>query len=253
METGSTKNGIELDLNEQGKFQKTGTNFVFLSAIFIIIIISCISVYQSYNLMNANRWVAHSYQVISTAHNSLYHLTYLESQQRGYLLFNDKNYLANVNDNVMKIKKSAKLLVNITNDNHAQQKKAVRLVGLMDERINLLNQMMQIKEKGELSTPTANDLFQKAQALSDEIRALTNEIVQVEYVLLSARNDIAIKKANIADFIFVSGQAISIIFLLIVLRLFNRELVKKLQAETKRKNIENQLRSIIEGARDMIA
>lgn len=113
--------------------------------------------------------------------------------------------------------------------------------------------MLQIKNNGKLSSPEAMNLFQKSQAVSDEIRALTNEIVQVEFTLLNERNISAIRNATITDVIFVIGQTISVIFLLIAFLLFNRELLKRGHAESKIRNFENQLRSIIEGASDMIA
>lgn len=248
----SIKRVKELLSNEIKKFQRSSTNIVFLFAIFIIIILSCFSFYQFKGLMNANRWVTHTYQVITAAQEALYHLTYLETRQRGYLLFGDNHYLTSYDDNSKKIKNALDNLTMITKDNSIQHTKVIELVALINKRIDVLNNIVQIKNKNNLTSKEALDLFQKGQILSDESRALTNEIVQIEYTLLNERNNTAIRDATVTNVIFISGQAISILFLLITFILFNRELAKRHHVEIKIRNVENQLRSIIEGASDMI-
>lgn len=234
-------------------FKKSSTNFVFLAGIFIIIGLGIISVYQFYNLLTANRWVAHTYRVIGAAQDSLYQLTYLESRQRGYIIFNDPIYLATYNDNVTNLKKSLSSLINLTKDNTAQQEKVRKLSDLIYKRIYYLNRTLQIKNKESLTNPANIILFQQGQALSDEIRSLTNDFIGIEVALLNERNDNAINNATLTNIIFITGQVISLIFLFAAFLLFNRELSKRRQAEIKIQSIENQLRSIIEGAHDMIA
>src|SRR5689334_18067729 len=113
--------------NEIRKSQKTSTNIVFLFAIVIITILSFISVYEFYNLLRLNRWVSHTYEVISSAQNSLYDLTYLEIRQRGYLSFNDKSYIPYFNEDLSKLDNSLQNLVTLTKDNPSQNQKAVQL------------------------------------------------------------------------------------------------------------------------------
>lgn len=252
MDTQSTKD-VSKERYVQHKLQRLPYNYIFLFAIFIIIILSFISVYQFYNLLKSNRWVTHTYQVITTTQNSLYNLTYLEMRQRGYLLFNDGNYLPSYNDNLNKIKSSLEQLNILTKDNPAQHAKMIHLSDLLYKRIDLLNKTIQIKNKYGLSSTETIDSFQSGQISSDELRDIANEIMHEEYTLLKERNNIAIENAKNANLVFITGQIISVIFLLTAFILFNQELNKRKQTEEKTYHIESQLRSIIEGANDMIA
>ena len=239
--------------DKKSKIQKKGISTIFLSAILIITMLSIIVIYQMYNLKNANRWVAHTYKVILAAQNSLYYLTFVESEQRKYLLFNDKSYFTYVDNNISKMNQSLTALINLTIDNADEHERSIRLSELMNKKLNILAQMVQFKIEAKLSSPAAIDLRDKNQVISQEIQLLTNEIIQVEFSLLYQRNNNAINNATVADAIFISGQIISIIFLLIAFLLLNRELLKRWHGEMKIQRIESQLRSIIEGASDMIA
>ena len=234
-------------------FYKSPTNFIFLFAIIIIIAISVVSVFQFYNTLNATRWVNHTYQVLLTVDEAEYLVTYMESSQRAFLLFDKKSFIDDLDENSLKIKKSLDTIRDLTADNPLQQERTVKLTNLINQRIQMLNALVQMKLNHKFPTPESLDMFNKGILISEETRLTANEIKENELVLLQDRNATATNNTEVTDLIFIGGQTISIAFLLISFILFNRELVIRRLTELKANNIKSQLRSIIEEAHDMIA
>ncbi|GEM_PF-2092429 len=234
-------------------FYKSPTNFIFLFAIIIIITISVVSIFQFYNLLKATRWVNHTYQVLMTTDEAQYLVTSIESSQRAYLLFDKKTFIDDLGENTLNIKKSLDTLRNLTADNPIQHERTEKLTSLINKRIQILNEVVQLKINHKFSTPQALDMFNSGQRISSEARLMANEIRANELVLLQDRTTAETTNTEITNLIFIVGQTVSIAFLLISFILFNRELVIRRFTELKANNIKSQLRSIIEEAHDMIA
>jgi len=135
----------------KNKFYRTLTNFIFLIAIIIIVVISLLSVVQFYNLLRANRLVTHTYQVLLTTDEVLYQITYMESRQRGFLLFNEKMFIHDLDENTLKIQKTADILLEITKANPSQHARVVKLTDLINQRIKRLNGLIKIKLANKLA------------------------------------------------------------------------------------------------------
>lgn len=240
-------------LNREKNFSHIISNSIFVFSLVIIIVIGIIIFYQFNKLRRANTWVTHTYQVILEADRSIYYFNYLESRQRGYLLFNDNEFLPNVNFNLERINSSVKKLLNITKDNIDQNNRVQKYVKAINERIVILKEMINLKNAKELTTKEANDLFVKGKFLSEEINNIAQEIVDTELILLEERNNMVTKDAWNVNLIFIIGGVLSIIFLLFAFLLSRKQSRNQLIVEKNTKTIANQLNSLIEGARDMIA
>ena len=249
----ATNGQIKSPDDETKIFYKSPTNFIFLIAIIIIIAISIISVFQFFNLLRANQWVAHTYQVLLTTDEALYEITYMESRQRGFLLFNEKSFINDIDTKTLQINKSLDILRDLTIDNPLQHARTQEFTKLIQERISSLNELVQLKLNNKLSTTSALDTFNKGQYISEATKSIANEITEAELVLLQDRNVTATRNTGITNFIFIAGQTVSIIFLLLSFVLFNRELAIRRDTERKANNIKSQLSSIIEESNDMIA
>jgi len=98
-----------------------------------------------------------------------------------------------------------------------------------------------------------NSFLQQQRDLSNQIKSVAQEIKSVELVLLNERNQAAIHSAKITNIAIISGRIVSMCCLIIAFILANKELSRSFTAENSKKNIESQLKSILEGATDMIA
>lgn len=144
-------------------------------------------------------------------------------------------------------------LEQLTRGNPEQNKRTHRFIDLVKQRLNLLNQLVQLKGSGKLDTQEGYDLLNQSQDMSHQVKSLGQEIKSVELVLLSERNTGAVRWADTSSFILISGGITSILFLTIAFILANIELSTRRKTELQNQNTQIRLKKIIESASDMIA
>lgn len=144
-------------------------------------------------------------------------------------------------------------LEQLTRDNPEQNKRTHRFIDLVKQRLNLLNQLVQLKGSGKIDTQEGYDLLNQSQDMSHQVKSLGQEIKSVELVLLSERNTGAVRWADTSSFILISGGITSILFLTIAFILANIELSTRRKTELQNQNTQIRLKKIIESASDMIA
>lgn len=230
-----------------------GFNLIYIFTFIFIIFLSMFASKEISKLISANTWVAHTYEVIRTTDEILYAIADIEAHQRGYLLTGDKQFVQDRDTSIALLEKNLKILMKLVEDNPPEMARVVNFTTLIKQRIDLLNQMDQIKASTSTLNGEGLGVFERGQTVSDHIRYLGSEIKAVELVLLSERTNRVVANTKIANAILMIGNITSILFLLFAFYLFNRELRKRVKSENSRKNTELQMRSIIEGANDMIA
>ncbi|HHS5393969.1 TPA: diguanylate cyclase, partial [Legionella pneumophila] len=144
-------------------------------------------------------------------------------------------------------------LEQLTRNNPEQNKRTRRFIDLVEQRLGLLNQLIQLKMSGKLNTQEGYDLLNQSQDLSHQFKSLGQEIKSVELVLLSERNTRAVRWADTSSFILISGGIASILFLTIAFILANIELSTRRKTELQNQNTQIRLKKIIESASDLIA
>ncbi|MCL9684224.1 diguanylate cyclase [Legionella maioricensis] len=228
-------------------------NLIFVIGLICLLTLSIVSYHQVNKLIAANKWVAHTYQVIQKTNSSLYKFLEIESQQRGYIATGDEHYLSDINQIKSNLKLDLKKLVNLTKDNAGQNKRVFQLIELISRRLDLLDQLIQLKQANKSGVDQSNNLFNKSQSASTRVKDLGHEIKSIEYVLLNERNEFALKNAKNTNGILIIGSLISVIFLILAFVLANTELSMRKRIEHNNKNFQNRLRKIIESTSDMIA
>lgn len=238
---------------ENKKIMKSPANMIFLFSIIIICTISFFSFLQFDKLNSSNALVSHTYQVMQVTGDLLYDITDIELQQKNYLLDGDINLLSHIGDKILNTNKSLGLLINLTNNNASQNSRSIALSKEINEHFDALSNFINKNYYNKLSSQDKVFLFKNGQAKLYKLNYMLNEIQNIEYDLLRQRSEKAINDTSKVNLIFILGEITSVMFLLVAFYLFNRELLKRALAEEKIKNIESQLRGVIEGASDMIA
>jgi diguanylate cyclase (GGDEF)-like protein/PAS domain S-box-containing protein len=239
------------------KFKTLKINRVFLNSIFIlallILILININAYEEVkSLFQANKMVIHTHEVISSIDNSLYLLSDLESDQRGYLLTNDVNYLREVNETRQKLSENLTLLAQLTQDNPPQYKKSKQFSELIEGRLKLLNEIARFKHEG-LHTQAGITLLNQSNEASNRVKSLGQELKIVESVLLKERNWALIHETKTTMNFIIIGSTASIILLIFPFILANLELSNRQVLENKSRRISTHLNQIIESTSEMIA
>ncbi|HAT9014280.1 TPA: diguanylate cyclase [Legionella pneumophila subsp. pneumophila] len=236
------------------RLSRTLLNVIFIIALSLLLIINIISYNQVKNLIFASNWVSHTYEVIQTIDTCLYDVVEIESRQRFYLIRGSSPQLmTDIDDMKSTLQLNLYKLEQLTRDNPEQNKRIHRFIDLVKQRLNLLNQLVQLKGSGKLDTQEGYDLLNQSQDMSHQVKSLRQEIKSVELVLLSERNTGAVRWADTSSFILISGGIASILFLTIAFILANIELSTRRKTELQNQNTQIRLKKIIESASDMIA
>ncbi|HAU0601122.1 TPA: diguanylate cyclase [Legionella pneumophila] len=236
------------------RLSRTLLNIIFIIALSLLLIINIISYNQVKNLIFASNWVSHTHEVIQTIDTCLYDIVEIESRQRFYLIRGSSSQLmADIDDMKSTLQLNLDKLEQLTRDNPEQNKRIHRFIDLVKQRLNLLNQLVQLKGSGKLDTQEGYDLLNQSQDMSHQVKSLGQEIKSVELVLLSERNTGVVRWAVTSSFILISGGIASILFLTLAFILANIELSTRRKTELQNQNTQIRLKKIIESASDMIA
>ncbi|HAU1501966.1 TPA: diguanylate cyclase [Legionella pneumophila] len=236
------------------RLSRTLLNVIFIIALSLLLIINIISYNQVKNLLLAINWVSQSYEIIQTIDTCLYEVVSIESRQRFYLIRDSNNqHMVDVDEMKSALKLNLDKLEKLTRNNLEQNKRTNRFTDLIEQRLNLLNQIVQLKAIGKFNTHENYDLLNQSQDMSNQVKSLGQEIKSVELVLLSERKASAVRRADRSSFTLISGGITSILFLLIAFILANSELSTREKTELQNQNTQTQLKKVIENASDMIA
>ncbi len=235
------------------KLNKLVLNSIFILALLILSLINIQSYLEVKNLKESNRWVIHTYSVLNTLDEALYTLTNLESDQRAFLITNDKTFLQELEDKKGVLSKYLEQLAKLTKDNPEQNSRVVNFTNMTKERLLILEAVADVTSREALNTPEGIALFNKSEAFSDQVKAVGQEIKSVELVLLNERNTRMLNKADTTTFIIILGSIISLILLIVPFVLANVELINRQIIEFKSRRLGAHLRQIIESTSEMIA
>jgi diguanylate cyclase (GGDEF)-like protein len=228
-------------------------NSIFLVAIIFIVIVTGFSLNEFKNLLNANAWVLHTYDVIVTTDGIVYDLSDIIGHQRGYLITGDKSFIKNQAATERDLNDKTQHAVELTTDKAVQNDKFQTLKSLIATRLVILKHVTQLKDDNQFTEPVGLQTFYQGHILGDQIKELAASIKNTEYELLEVRNANVVATAGYINHILIAGSLISIISLFIAFYLFNDELRKRHKAEKHQQALKSQLTSVIEGAHDMIA
>jgi diguanylate cyclase (GGDEF)-like protein len=236
-----------------GRLNKRTLNLIFIPALLFMLFISFFLHRQVNTLITANQWVLHTEQVIHTTDTVLYKMVDIESHQRGFLITGNSEYLNKIDSDKVTLEKTLDDLTFLTKDNVEQSKRVATFRELIEKRIKMLRDVAQLKMADKLNTTDGMNEFGRSQEVSSQVKGLGQEMKAVELVLLNERNASAIKDASSTNNFLIIGSTISLLLLLLAFVLAGSELSIRRQMEAKNKKSQVQLRSIIEGASDMIA
>lgn len=135
-------------------------------------------------LMDSQKWVDHTNQVILTLENTLSRTKDAETGQRGYLLTGQEDFLAPYNGAKEDVWDSFGKLGVLTADNAEQQKDLSQLSDLISYRFQLLERSVDDKKSGHSIDPMN---IERGRVCMIKLRNLLNKMEKRENILLTAR------------------------------------------------------------------
>lgn len=235
------------------KLNKFLLNSLFIIALLILVMISGKSYWQLRSLTEANQWVIHTYKVTEQVDSALYALTAMESAQRAYLITENKNFLTDVQSFKPILTAHLNNLNTLTRDYTEQNERVSRFTKLAKERVALLSQLAELKNKNQFNTPESLANFYENNEVSEQVKSVGGEIKAIEEVLLKDRNEALMKGVYASELFIIFGSLISMVLLIVPFILANFELINRKIIEYKNRDVRNYLKQILESTSDGIA
>lgn len=156
--------------------------------------------------------VAHTSEVLMACEKLMIHLLETQSNQRTYLITQDDKYLAGFQDGRVRIKEWLMKLRALTADNPQQQQNINQLERLIDQRIELLQTNMILRQQQGLDSIAMKIKGEMENNRMGDIRKKMSEIQQLESTLLVERQ--SQNQARMADFNRMFGYSTTIILVM---------------------------------------
>ncbi|HUZ06117.1 MAG TPA: CHASE3 domain-containing protein, partial [Candidatus Paceibacterota bacterium] len=119
----------------------------FAASVLALVGIGWISYRTTTNLVGAENWVSHTYQVIATLESGRAILTDVETAQRGYLLTGDASFLEDCTNAQAQVDAWINKLRNSISDNPGQLQRLEKLEPLISQRLAVLNDRIRLRQQ----------------------------------------------------------------------------------------------------------
>ncbi len=173
---------------------KIGTGFAV--SLTILLSIGFISYQGTNELIAASRKEKDTYQILNQLEALGSQLVYAETGQRGYIITGEKRYLEPYNNAVKVLNKTLAQLEELAVDSIYQQRRLDKLRLLINERMTLMNRVINLRENQGLEPAQQFILTDEGKDLMDQIQTIMKEISNEENIFLQERSSQASRAAE---------------------------------------------------------
>jgi methyl-accepting chemotaxis protein len=200
-----------------------------ISSIFLVLV-GIVGYWSNYALIDTSYSVAHTYKVVEQITAYLSDLKDAETGQRGYLLTGDPAYLEPHTAAVQAAPKLMNELRTLTGDSPNQQRRIDQLEALTAQKFGELQRTIDFRKAGHADEALKLVLTNEGKIYMDQIRKLTDEMLQEEHTLLDKRANEAESTVNTAKNTIIAGTLICLMFVAVTGIMIARSLATQLGA-----------------------
>lgn len=233
--------------------QRYFVNLLFCIALLLSIGSGFFAYQQVQRLLDINAWVSHTYEVIGKANQTLLSVTQADLLMHDYLVSNDQKALQHLPILLNAAAAYESDIRQLTRDNLRQQNRLSRLEPLIKSESMFLQQVAKQYSQAHTQAILPLPVHQKSHVLADQIKQIVEEINQEELTLLKQRNLESRRDAMQSSGMVIGSVGVSVLLLVFSFGLLNYQLRRRNAAERKGMELENQLKKMIDGSRDLIA
>ena len=172
----------------------------FAVAIGIIVALGISAYVSTQQLLEANRLVTHTHEVIEESERLLSSLKDAETGQRGFVLTGEDRYLEPYNSAIVQIRHEIDVLVTLTSDNPAQQQSLEQVQALSNAKLAELAETIQLRKNSGLKAALPVVLSDRGKKIMDDLRGVVGEMETREQRLLDQRRCRGQRQTPIAPF-----------------------------------------------------
>ncbi len=205
--------------------------FGFTIAGLVLLALAAVGLRSTRIMIDNDRLVKHSHEVRTELALLLARMTDVETNQRGYLVALDEEFLRDYEHAIPKVESSISALATLTaNDTAQQQRIATRLRPAVSARVIEMRRVIEERRRqiGHAAAP-AMDIGRGAQ-LMDQVREAVAEMDANELSLLEQRRSTSQQSASWAQVVLVLGAVLGVLFIGITGALISGSLTRQVSS-----------------------
>ena len=218
----------------------------------VLFLNAIISYFNTRQLVYNNGWVQHTFQVISELETTMSLLKDAETGQRGYLITQDRSYLAPYSQAVNEITGHIDKLAALTTDNQVQQRRTARLRQLVVERLRIAQAAIDLEDAGKHAQAVNSIANNAGKSKMDEARELAGDMRNEEDLLLRERTVSSQQSLRRTMVTFLVATLTAVIVLLIYYVVSRREISRSIAAAQAIKERESWLHTTLRSIGDAV-
>lgn len=214
----------------------------YLTAFILLLLSYILTFYSSEQVLNQQRSVIHTTEVINSLDILLSELKDAESALRGYLLVKDEQFFKEYNRSQHLIDSTYTNLRTLTEDNNLQQNRLDTLRALIKDKIEIMNSGLNAyKITGSPIPDSLIKMGNRSKNIMDEIKAIVIKLQKEENELMTTRSNSMTTFSNFIKVINIASIVIAIVLAFYSIATFNKENIAKQQADKQAEQFSKQL------------
>ena len=226
---------------------------ILLAATFIVALNAWVAFRAVDSLTEAEYLVEHTWQVINQTERIMSSAKDAETGNRGFLITGEDIYLEPYSDAVQELPDELDRFQSLTADNPEQQRNVAEMRQVIQRRLELLRQGIEVRRKGSLTSPELLHLSGTGKVEMDRLRAIADRMEFEEQRLLAIRANGAARSAVRARYAVAVASALDIILILLMFRYFVRERGLRVDAEVANEQLAAAREEVEERAKEISA
>ena len=221
-------------------------------SITILMISSAASFLSIRSLLDSNQLVNHTQEVIFNLNQGTTVMLESQTSMRGYLITGKEDFSSDFKNKEEIANSYFSKIEELTQDNAAQQKRIKALKPLCEKYFQFLNQKVLEKKNGYNFLTSDLDA---GKNMMNAIRKITHSIENEELALLATRSSVSERYGNYSSILivlaFIIALVISVLFLIRILKDYNKRLLLQKELEIKNKEIQLRIETISDVAKQI--
>ncbi len=183
------------------------------------------------SLHDSEYWVAHTWQVINQVESIMSSAKDAETGNRGYLITGDESYLEPYTVARHDLPEMLDRFKDLTSDNSNQQRRLMEMQAVLEQRLDLLEQGIELRHRNDRDTVRSMVLSGTGKVEMDHLRRISDEMENEERHLLAIRTATAEADNTNAHYIIALASALDLLFIVFLFRYFITERRMRVHAE----------------------
>ncbi|HTT19960.1 MAG TPA: CHASE3 domain-containing protein [Candidatus Sulfotelmatobacter sp.] len=212
-------------------------NTVLAAAVVFLLLASCGAYLSFSRLQTSQRWVRHTLDV----QHALDHFSTAFSRagrlRAQYIDSGDASFLSPQAEGAVNVRHALAEIRRLTTDNATQQANWEKLSQITDRRLALMEQSIELKRSGKLSTEPQASINRELLAAADFTEAAVNVMEEAEQRLLSERQSRETVSFSVIAGVLITSLFLALIFFLIHHHMIMEQVSERSRAEAAQRNL----------------